>query len=489
MSELDQASAPDPTAPPAPSAAAAGTSGLADMVGSKTAADHGLSTLGLLMQLGGSLFAAYACLALLPVMLMPMRGSGGNKGYLLVILGLCVGRSLLQRMAGTELLYGKPSAMEGYRPTAGLHRYILGSVIQTALLVAVFVTQLKVPTKTALAIAAGLLVWPVLLGVLFRLPRFKRYTTMSALPMGEDKGFEGAAIIMTVLGLCGVLGTGGVLLLLLDKGGALLNQGPGMLLLAGLGMLFVRSIFHVQAGLSGVRETNLDRSVELANRYANFGVIASFCAGAALLVVSMMGRANIGIMVVVVGVCWILMAWPLIIRRFFSERQFADLMAGDDAAPHQRAADAGVSSLGWLLLGIAVIGFSMLLPQLLIGDAVQKNQLMQAASLMGPLSSKSPWWSAGMLGFQAWAGYELIRNSSHSRVIASAYAVVCGSLTVWMLYPILKQVSVLIAPGSAAMFLPLAINLVVPIATLLLVNRTVTPHARARFVRPVGPSA
>ena len=29
--------------------------------------------------------------------------------------------------------------------------------------------------------------------------------------------------------------------------------------------------------------------------------------------------------------CWMLMAWPLIIRRFFSDRQFADLLAGDDA--------------------------------------------------------------------------------------------------------------------------------------------------------------
>ena len=43
-------------------------------------------------------------------------------------------------------------------------------------------------------------------------------------------------------------------------------------------MLVVRSFIHVQAGFSGLRETQVDRAVELANRYANFGVISSFCA-------------------------------------------------------------------------------------------------------------------------------------------------------------------------------------------------------------------
>ena len=52
-------------------------------------------------------------------------------------------------------------------------------------------------------------------------------------------------------------------------------------------MLVVRSFIHVQAGFSGLRETSVDRSVELANRYANFGVISSFCAGGALLFVMM----------------------------------------------------------------------------------------------------------------------------------------------------------------------------------------------------------
>ena len=57
------------------------------------------------------------------------------------------------------------------------------------------------------------------------------------------------------------------------------RKGPGVLHLArARACCVVRSILHVQAGLSGLRETSVDRSVELANRYANFGVISSFCA-------------------------------------------------------------------------------------------------------------------------------------------------------------------------------------------------------------------
>ena len=73
------------------------------------------------------------------------------------------------------------------------------------------------------------------------------------------------------------------------------------------------------------------------------------------------------VLALVTGVCWMLMAWPMIIRRFFSERQFADLLAGDDAPIHRRAPDAGLTGLGWLLLAHAMFGATMLIPQLVLG--------------------------------------------------------------------------------------------------------------------------
>jgi hypothetical protein len=444
--------------------------------------DQGLTTLGLLMQLCGTIFAAYGALMVLFFVFLPL-GRSGDKGIMLLAVAACVARSAFHRMAGTELLYGRKSLDGVASPLTGLKRYIIVGIVQSALLAAVLHWKMHVPMKATIGVGLGLAAWPILLAVLFALPRFKRFAT--EIPVPEDKGFEGVSIVMTVLGLCGALATGAFLVLMLQAGGAVLSQGPGVLLLVALVMLLIRSIFHVQAGLAGLRETSLEHSVEKANRYSNFGVISSFCASGAILVVSMMGAMNIVVVAMVAGLCWLLMAWPLIIRRFYGERQFADLMAGEGGTSHRRSPDAGLTGLGWLLLGHAVLGATMLIPQLIGGREVMGIEGLKMASFMGPMASKSLWFNAGMLVFQAWAGYELVRMSGPSRHIAIAYAIIVGALTVWIMYPMLKDIGRIgrhFAPEMVTMFIPLAINLVIPIATLLLVTRKTTPVARARFV-------
>ncbi len=443
--------------------------------------DQGLTTLGLLMQLCGTIFAAYGSLMLLFFVFLPL-GRGNEKGLMLLALALCVGRSAFHRMAGTELLYGRKTLDGTASPLTGTRRYIIVAIVQSAIIAAILYGKLHVPMKATIGVGLGLAAWPLLLAVLFALPRFKRFAT--EIPVPEDKGFEGVSIVMTVLGLCGALGTGAFLFLMLKSGGALMSQGPGVLLLVALVMLFVRSIFHIQAGLAGLRETNLEASVEKANRYSNFGVISSFCASGAILVMSMMGGMNIVVVAMVAGVCWLLMAWPLIIRRFYGERQFADLMAGDGAS-HRRSPDAGLTGLGWLLIGHAFLGATMLIPQLIGGREIMGMEALRMSAFMGPMAAKSLWFNAGMIAFQAWAGYELVRMSGPSRIIAMAYAVVVGALTVWTMYPMLKQISQIgrhFDPEMVTMFIPIAINLVIPVATLLLVTRKTAPTATARFV-------
>jgi hypothetical protein len=56
--------------------------------------------------------------------------------------------------------------------------------------------KFHVPMKLGLGIGLGMAVWPITLGVLLALPRFRRFN--GALPVSEDKGFEGASILMTV---------------------------------------------------------------------------------------------------------------------------------------------------------------------------------------------------------------------------------------------------------------------------------------------------
>lgn len=471
----DQAEPPPPA--PAPS-----------LVDPGVPADQGLASLGLVMQLAGTVFAAYASLVMFIMLFLPTGFGRVGKGYILIVLALCVARSAFHRVGGSELLYPRATFDDKPSPFAGVKRYVLVAFAQTAVMAVLLSGKFGVPFKFTLGICAGLAAWPTFLAVISRLPRFKRFS--GELPIAEDKGFEAAAILMTVLGTCGVLGTGAFLVVMLESGSQILSQGPGVLLLVALVMLLIRSIFHVQAGISGLRETNLDRSVELANRYANFGVISSFCAAGAMLIVSMMGAVNLAVIAVVAGVCWMLMAWPMIIRRFFSERQFADLMAGDGSQLHRRAPDAGLTGLGWLLVAHAFFGATLLIPQVVLG-ADFGGRYTEMLSFMGPSGARSLWWSVGLTTFQMWAGYELIRMSPHSRVIATVFSVVAGALTIYIMWPVLqgmKHLGRMMSPEMVMMIVPLAIQLVIPVSTLLLVNRKIAPTARARFV-PRAPEA
>ncbi len=446
-------------------------------------ADQGLSALGLVMQLAGTVFAAYASLVMFIMLFLPSGFGRVGKGYILLVLALCIVRSAAHRAGGSELLYPRATFDEiKPSPFSGIKRYVLLAFAQTAIMAVLLSGKFGVPFKLTAGICAGLAAWPTFLAVISQLPRFKRFT--GELPIAEDKGFEAAAILMTVLGTCGVLGTGAFLILMLQGGSKILSQGPGVLLLVALVMLLIRSIFHVQAGLSGLRETNLDRSVELANRYANFGVISSFCAAGAILIVTMMGAPNIAVLALVAGICWMLMAWPMIIRRFFSERQFADLMAGDGTQLHRRAPDAGLTGLGWLLVAHAFFGATILIPQLVLGSDFG-GRYTEMLSFMGPSGARSLWWSVGLTTFQLWAGYELIRMSPHSRIIATVFSVVAAVLTVYIMWPLFQQMKHLgraFNPENMLVIIPLAIQLVIPVSVLLLVNRKIAPTARARFV-------
>ncbi len=472
---MDQGEPPPPA--PAPS-----------LVDPGVPADQGLASLGLVMQLAGTVFAAYASLVMFIMLFLPSGFGRVGKGYILLVLALCIARSAFHRVGGSELLYPRATFDDKPSPFAGVKRYVLVAFAQTAVMAVLLSGKFGVPFKFTLGICAGLAAWPTFLAVISRLPRFKRFS--GELPIAEDKGFEAAAILMTVLGTCGVLGTGAFLVVMLESGSKILSQGPGVLLLVALVMLLIRSIFHVQAGISGLRETNLDRSVELANRYANFGVISSFCAAGAMLIVSMMGAVNFAVIAVVAGVCWMLMAWPMIIRRFFSERQFADLMAGDGSQLHRRAPDAGLTGLGWLLVAHAFFGATLLIPQVVLG-ADFGGRYTEMLSFMGPSGARSLWWSVGLTTFQMWAGYELIRMSPHSRVIATVFSVVAGALTIYIMWPVLqgmKHLGRMMSQETLMMIVPLAIQLVIPVSTLVLVNRKIAPTARARFV-PRTPEA
>jgi hypothetical protein len=444
-----------------------------DLVDAHVPADQGLSSLGLLMQLGGGAFAALAALGSFTMLLVP----GGETLWFLLMLGLAMGRSFMHRAAGTQLLYGTPGA-PGNR-LQGVNRYVMIGLAQSVITGVMLGGKLHAPVAFVISIAGALAAWPLTLAVIVRLPRFKRFN--EDVPVSEDKGFEGASILMTVLGLVGAVGGGTFLVAMLSLPGRELQKGPGVLLVLTVAMLVVRSIIHVQAGISGLRETNIDRSVELSNRYANFGVISSFCAGGALLLFVMSKAVDVSGMVGITVMVWLLMTWPLIVRRFFSDRQFVDLLAGDDAPVHRRAPDAGLTALGWLLLAHAVLAASFTLPNLLAGDEMRD---ISALAAFGSEGVRSVWWNVGVSVLQGWAGYELIRMSPQSRIIATVFGVVGAGVAIYLNWPMLQELRHLrgvMSPMMAIAIAPLALALIIPVATLVLVNRKIAPTARARF--------
>ncbi len=457
-----------------------------DLVDARVPADQGLTSLGLLMQLAGGLFTVL-CGLMTFVSVLALRNPDHFATWMFVLLGASIVRSVHHRAAGSELLYGRRKIIPGgetmgVASIAGIRRYVVVAVAHTLLVVAVSRLLLDTPISIALALGAALMIWPAVLIIVLSASRFRRFHR--ALPVSEDRGFEGASILMTVLGAAGICISATMVLAFLRLPSAVLQQGPIVLMLLGTGMLLVRSVVHVQAGVAGLGDVSIDRAVERANRYANFGVLSAFAAGGTMLMFIVAISLDFADLALISGACWALMAWPLIIRRFFSDRQFDDVMAGDQSPVLHRAPDMGLTALGWLLVAHAAVSASVLILHVAAGPFTS-GLLAQALALGGTIGTRSPWWNTGLLVLEAWAGCELIRCSSVSRMIATIYAVVGGAVSVYVSYPMIAMLRdramVALQPSTMLVIVPLASALVLPVATLILVNRKIAPTARARF--------
>ncbi|HEY1546288.1 MAG TPA: hypothetical protein VGG28_00640, partial [Kofleriaceae bacterium] len=332
-----------------------------NLVDAGVPADQGLSSLGLLMQLAGHVLGA--CAVFMFSLLLISEGSRGTPTlWLFVIFATGCMRSMFQLAAGKQLLYGE-AGVAGNR-LGGVRRYVRFALVQSVFAIVILRFPLHATGMVAVAFGLGAAVWPITLAVVLRLPRFARFD--ADLPTTEDKGFEGASILMAMFGLTAATATGIVLWVMFQLPGNQLQHGTNVLMLLAIAMLFARAVMHAHAGISGLRTTSLDHAVEHANRYANFGVITAFCAGGALLLFAMAGGMPFIGLAVVCGACWLLLAWPMIVRRFFADRQFADLLAGGAAPLHRRAPDAGLTWLGWFLFAAAAWNASFLLPNFML---------------------------------------------------------------------------------------------------------------------------
>jgi len=250
-------------------------------------ADHGLASLGLMMQLAGRTTSALVALAA-SIAWIDGRFHHHTAWYGFAI-ALCIARSQLHRIAGRDLSFGRRS-VEGAPadPFDATRSYAIFGVGQAVVIGLIAALVFEQPPAAAIGLGAALAVWPAVLAVVAWLPRFR--PLRDGIPLGEDRGLEGAAIAMTVLGSYGALSTAALLWLISALSPHHLRHGWGVMLLVVFALLLVRSWMHVRAGLAGLRASSFDRPGELAARYAAFGVISAFCVGGVLLLLAMSER-------------------------------------------------------------------------------------------------------------------------------------------------------------------------------------------------------
>jgi hypothetical protein len=452
-------------------------------------ADRGLASLGLLMQLAGRTSGALAALVA-SVVLLEHRTSSGTAWFCIAV-ALCLIRSRLHATAGRDLAYGRRS-VDGVtaNPFEAAGRYAAFSVLQaTAIgLIASFV--FGATARTAGGLTAALAVWPIFVSSVAQAPGFARFTT--GLPLGEDRGLEGAALVMTVLGACGAVSTGAVLLMLRGLPSRQLEHGWGVMLVVVFVLLLVRSSMHVRAGLAGLREASLgprgfDGPTDLAGRYASFGIVSAFCVGGALTLLATSRQLVPAAIASVSVVCWLLVAWPLAVKRFFHHRQFAELLAGDRVI-HRRAPDAGLTGLGWLLAGHAALTTAVMIAAATVERHGAGHELADLlAILTGGHGASGLAITAVVL--EGIAAGSLLRMTPESRTTATVYALLAIGVGLTALGPLLASVVAgrhAFDPSRVLELVWAAVQLVIPAATVALVHRAVIPAARASYRVPPG---
>lgn len=453
--------------------AASGGRNVVRLVGANIPADQGLSSLGLIMQLGGSLSAAVITFWGFQALLLPSRA--GTTMLVLLVTTLGVIRSLMHRAAGTSLLYAEAN------PLRGVRRYIAVGLVHSALFAAVLVSQHVATTRMSIFIGLALAAWPLILLGLLRLPWLRRFE--DAVPAPEDKGFEGAAVLMTVMAIAGI--AAGLFML---RGFASRDalRGTNVLMLLCVVLLLARSVMHLVAGLTGLRAVALDVAVERVAQYANVGVVSAFVTGGVLFITVMSSAALgfAGLLVIAVAV-WMLCAWPMSLRRFFAERQFASMLAGDDAPIHRRAPDAGSTALGWLLIGIGALTLSVSIAAAGggFGDGGSRYDDGSVLTMLQPLMMGGSWRTFAIAALELVAGFELVRMAQHHRIVATVAAIAIAGIELSSWGPgwsTLSQIRVGFYNTSALTTLlgPLGLAL----TTIVLVNRKVESagHAQVR---------
>lgn len=469
------------------------TSNARPLSGPDMPADNGLTALGMLMQLGGHVFLALMAF-FTSVLLVTSRGAGDGVGVMLLVGVAGIVRSGLHRSAGAALVNAANDST-GRDPWRLTRIYVGVALAQTALAVVVMKSELHLSGAALAQMALALVAWPITLLVVTRMARFRRFG--QGIPMPEDRGFEGAGIIMLLFGILGSMFAVIVIAAMLGAG-PILQLWQGWLMLLIVALLGIRSLVHLGAGIGAVTGANPARFSQRAVSYVNWGIGTAAIAGGGLFLLMASGEAD-GAFLAIIGVfIYLLLAWPLVVKMVVVNRDVPIVSDGTDE-PWGRAPDLGMTALGWLMLVFAVLGLASAVP-LLFSEPMSPfgrggnplENLLGSGILGGDLAARmgrSNWFSVAIAALQLWAAIELITLSQRWKLATITYGVGAALISVYVSLPMFEQIGVMfdqILRGGHVRIVVLgqvAMSLVIPIGAILLANRagTAAPTARARL--------
>ncbi|MEM9489635.1 MAG: hypothetical protein AAGC55_10850, partial [Myxococcota bacterium] len=288
-------------------------------------ADRGLTGLGILMSLGGSVLLALW----IPAAVIALVLSLASPGNLLLsaFLGLTAVRAHLLGRAGRGLLYGHHKGA-----LAPLRKYIRLAWVHTGLTAVFMLWAADGAVVLALALTAACAVWPSIMHLLvMRAPIARTREALGIdsdqhspddmdlgsdpwrpryqLPLPVDNGYESLAVLTLVMGLFGLA----ALLAMIGLSVSALSQslsdtfysanpfGSGPFIVFVL-LMAVRSVVHLRAGIAGLRGASTPEFERHAMSYANLGgYTALFAAGVLFFMLFRLGGTSVDILLFPLG--------------------------------------------------------------------------------------------------------------------------------------------------------------------------------------------
>jgi hypothetical protein len=336
--------------------------------------------------------------------------------------------------------------------------------------------KVEVPVSALVGSTVLMMAWPAAIFAVTRLPRFQALGPR--LPMAQDNGFEGLAVLMAILGFAGLMGS----LVVGVLGFSVRAESPGLakvLMIAGVA-LTVRSIIHFSVGVRAVRGTAVNAAADFL-RYGNVGMAIGAGVGGVLTVWLLVTTFDVFALATGVAVAVALTAWPAIVRRFVTWRHLADV-ASDTV--RRRSPDAGITALGWLLLAGAAISLGTYAGTALSQDGLGARSAQMVQQMAGvPFQQDHAWWQVPLALAELWAALELLAVTPRRRVVATVWAAAALVITGLTMAPDLRDLLDLPIEAAAAGFAAFFIGISPAVATLLLVNRAPLPPDVARVVQ------